>query len=96
MTPNFDNCILHHVISAAASMPNYVSPVDRLNQHLANLPAEFVQEYCTRCESILKSRSFTVEQLQGMYINTVLPMLNNTNTAEDFGRELLALVGTLN
>ena len=82
-------------MTAAASMPGYVSPVEKLNQHLAELSPDVVQEYCTKCESVLKSKSFTVEQLQSMYVNSILPMLNGTATATDFIGKLLEFVNHL-
>jgi len=90
-----DNCVLHNILSNAATSPDYKSHADKLTAFANLLPQSVVDQYYTKSKQIINSKKYTPEQFASMYQQKIIPLVETSVDETVFASQLLSLLDTL-
>lgn len=62
-----DNCVIHNILSAAATNPGYRSPLDTLLGFVATLGTAEMSDYYNRSQTALNRRARTAQEWASYY-----------------------------
>jgi hypothetical protein len=90
-----DNCVIHNILSNAAMLPGYNSPVEKLTKFVNELPQQTINQYYSKSKKILDSGKYTNEQFANFFNTHIDEVVNNSANATEFSRRLFAVLDTM-
>jgi hypothetical protein len=89
------NCVLYNVLSNAAKLPGYTSPVSTIVGWVNKLPQATVDSYHTKSTAVIDSGKYTAEEYASLFNSHIVEIVNQSTNETDFATRLLAFIDTL-
>jgi hypothetical protein len=89
------NCVLFNVLSNAAKLPGYTSPLTTIIGWVNKLPQATVDSYHTKSTAVIDSGKYTTEEYASLFNEHVVEIVNQSTNETDFATRLLAFIDTL-
>ena len=90
-----DNCVIHNILSNAAKLPGYNSPMEKISSLIANLPQATLDTYYTKSKKILDSGKYTDAQFASFFDSHIVDVINKSTNPNDFVTRLFAVLDTM-
>jgi len=89
------NCVLFNVLSNAAKLPGYTSPLTTIIGWVNKLPQATVDSYYTKSSAVVDSGKYTEDQYASLFNEHIVEIVNQSTNETDFATRLLAFIDTL-
>jgi hypothetical protein len=89
------NCVLFNILTNAAKLPGYSSPLSTIMSWAQKLPKATLDSYYTKSSAVIASGKYSEDQFAALFKQHIVQIVNQSTNETEFATRLLAFIDSL-